>query len=334
MLRELWLLRHGETEWSLSGAHTGRTDLPLTAAGRENAAALGRFLAGKRFGLVLSSPLERARETCRLAGYGETVEIDPNLREWDYGDYEGRTTSEIQKDRPGWSLWISGVPHGETVEQVGARAESVIARALAAEGDVALFAHGHVLRILAARWLGLPPDAGRLFALGTASVSTARLRARHARDHPLESFGLGVTRATRERFGPGRHLHHLADQLQRFNGRDHAGQVAVGIPAREHGHLAGWREDLQHANSLRAVLKQHHQFLVVFQRLLQRVDLPEDDAANVIGSRRRGRLLGGRGQQSLLRNLLGQISQSHTGLMLTRVIASVGRRTELAWGCP
>jgi len=172
MLRELWLVRHGETEWSRSGAHTGRTDIPLTAAGQENAAAMGRLLGGRRFALVLTSPLERARETCRLAGYGAEARIDPNLIEWDYGDYEGRTTSEIQKDVPGWSLWVSGVPHGETVEQVGARAEAVIERALQADGDVALFAHGHVLRILTARWLGLAADAGRLFALGTASMGT------------------------------------------------------------------------------------------------------------------------------------------------------------------
>jgi len=172
MLRELWLVRHGETEWSRSGAHTGRTDIPLTAAGQENAAAMGRLLGGRRFALVLTSPLERAWETCRLAGYGAEARIDPNLIEWDYGDYEGRTTSEIQKDVPGWSLWVSGVPHGETVEQVGARAEAVIERALQADGDVALFAHGHVLRILTARWLGLAADAGRLFALGTASMGT------------------------------------------------------------------------------------------------------------------------------------------------------------------
>src|SRR5579862_8067867 len=130
MAGELWLMRHGETEWSLSGAHTGRTDLPLTEAGREKAAAMGSFLHGRRFALVLTSPLERARETCRLAGYGEQAAIEPNLREWDYGDYEGRTTADIRKERPGWSLWTEGVPHGETVEQVAARAEAVIERAL------------------------------------------------------------------------------------------------------------------------------------------------------------------------------------------------------------
>ncbi|MBZ5612074.1 MAG: histidine phosphatase family protein [Acidobacteriia bacterium] len=170
-MRELWLFRHGETEWSRSGAHTGWSDIPLTAAGRENAAALGRYLAGRPFTLVLTSPLQRARETCRLAGYGDAA-ADANLREWNYGDYEGRTTAEIHKERPGWFLWTDGVPGGETVGQVAARAEAVLARALAAEGDVALFAHGHILRILTARWLGLGPDCGRLFALATASVST------------------------------------------------------------------------------------------------------------------------------------------------------------------
>jgi len=172
MFRELWLVRHGETAWSRSGAHTGRTDIPLTPAGRENALAIGRLLEGRRFALVLTSPLDRARETCRLAGYGAEAQIDPNLREWDYGDYEGRSTAEIQQEVPGWSLWDSGVPHGETAGQVGARAESVTERALAADADVILFAHGHILRILTARWLGLTPDGGRLFAMGTASLNT------------------------------------------------------------------------------------------------------------------------------------------------------------------
>jgi probable phosphoglycerate mutase len=120
--------------------------------------------------MVLSSPLARASETCRLAGYADRAQVDPNLAEWNYGDYEGRTTSEIQKEVPNWSLWVSGVPNGETVDQVAARAQAVIARALQADGNVALFAHGHVLRILTACWLGLPPAAGRLFAFGTASI--------------------------------------------------------------------------------------------------------------------------------------------------------------------
>ena len=167
----VWLFRHGETEWSLSGQHTGRTDLPLTAAGRHRAEALGHRLSGRPFALVLSSPLGRALETCRLAGYGEVAELAPDLMEWDYGDYEGRRTVDIQKERPGWSLWRDGVPGGETIEQVADRTRRIIETAQSAEGDVALFAHGHVLRVLAACWLGLSPDAGRLFVLGTAAVS-------------------------------------------------------------------------------------------------------------------------------------------------------------------
>jgi probable phosphoglycerate mutase len=169
---ELWLIRHGETEWSRSGAHTGRTDLPLTEAGREEAAAIARRLAGKRFALVLTSPLQRALETCRLAGYGDEAQIEPNLLEWDYGDYEGRTTADIRKEVPGWNLWITGFPRGETIGQVAARARAVIDRALLADGDVALFAHGHILRILTACWLALPPACARLFGLSTASMST------------------------------------------------------------------------------------------------------------------------------------------------------------------
>jgi broad specificity phosphatase PhoE len=168
---QLWLVRHGETEWSASGQHTGRTDLPLTLGGKLHARQIAGFLGGRAFTLVLTSPLQRARETCRLAGYGESAIIDTNLREWDYGEYEGRTTPEIQIDRPGWSLWRDGAIDGERIEQVAARAQKVIDRAAANSGDVLVFAHGHILRVLAACWLDLPPDAGRLFALGTASVS-------------------------------------------------------------------------------------------------------------------------------------------------------------------
>lgn len=167
---EIWLIRHGETEWSLSGAHTGRTDIPLTAAGKQQAESLGRYLAGRPFALVLSSPLRRASETCWLAGYGDAAQIEPDLREWDYGAYEGRTSAQIQKEVPDWTIWTSPVPQGETMQQVAARADRVIERATAAGGDVALFAHGHLLRVLTACWLGLPPDAGKLFALGTASI--------------------------------------------------------------------------------------------------------------------------------------------------------------------
>ena len=168
---EIVLVRHGETEWTKTGQHTGKTDVPLTDEGRREAEALGARLRGQRFALILTSPLSRAAETCRLAAPQGPVETSPDLVEWDYGDYEARTTHDIRQERPGWFLWRDGVPHGETVEQVGARADRVLARARALEGDVALFAHGHILRILTARWLGLPPDAGRLFALSPATLS-------------------------------------------------------------------------------------------------------------------------------------------------------------------
>ena len=169
---QLWLVRHGETEWSLSGQHTGRTELPLTRTGEQQAREIKKFLRGRRFGIVLTSPLLRATETCRLAGYGDNAIVDENLQEWDYGEYEGRTTREIQEHRPGWSLWRDGVPGGESIEQVATRAQAVIDRALANSGDALLFAHGHILRILACRWLGLPLKDARLFALCTAKVTT------------------------------------------------------------------------------------------------------------------------------------------------------------------
>ena len=169
---QLWLVRHGETEWSVSGQHTGRTDIPLTHKGEQNAIEVGKFLKGRNFAMVLTSPLLRARETCRLAGFGETAKEDPNLQEWDYGEYEGRTTNEIRKERPDWSLWKDGVPDGETIEQVAARAQAVIDDVIGSPGDVLLFAHGHILRILCCCWLGLPPEDGRLFAVATGSVST------------------------------------------------------------------------------------------------------------------------------------------------------------------
>jgi len=168
---ELWLVRHGETEWSKSGQHTGRTDVPLTETGRAQAKALGELLGGHEFARVLTSPLSRAADTCRLAGYGDRAEATDDLREWDYGDYEGEKTVDIRKSRPGWTIWSGDVPEGETAEQVAARAQLVIDRTSTAGGDVALFAHGHVLRVLAATWLGLPPRSGRLFALGTATLS-------------------------------------------------------------------------------------------------------------------------------------------------------------------
>ena len=165
------LVRHGQTEWSVSGQHTGRTDIPLTDEGRRQAEALGARLAGWRFARVLTSPLARAFDTCQLAGFGDRAETTDDLREWDYGEYEGRRTVDIRKERPGWGLWLDGVPGGETVEEVGRRAERVIEAVRTAGGDVALFAHGHVLRVVGARWVGLPPDHGRLLALSTASIS-------------------------------------------------------------------------------------------------------------------------------------------------------------------
>jgi probable phosphoglycerate mutase len=171
----LWLMRHGETEWSRAGAHTSRTDLPLTPEGERRAENLKKLLEGRSFALVLTSPMRRAIDTCRLAGYGEAAEITPDLREWDYGTYEGRTTADIQTENPGWTIWTGTPPGGETAEQVAARADRVIERALSAPGDVALdialFGHGHMLRVVAARWLGLEPTAGRYFALSTGSVS-------------------------------------------------------------------------------------------------------------------------------------------------------------------
>ena len=169
MPSEIWLVRHGETEWSRSGQHTSRTDLPLTPEGVRQAESLNRMLTGRSFALVLSSPMKRAMETCRMVGL--TPEISQDLVEWDYGDYEGLTTPEIQKQVPGWTVWTGASPNGETVDQVAARADLVIARALSAQGDVALFGHGHLLRILAARWVGLDPSGGRLLALSTASLS-------------------------------------------------------------------------------------------------------------------------------------------------------------------
>lgn len=171
-LRELWLIRHGETEWTLSGAHTGRTDIPLTARGRERAQEIAEYLGGRQFSLVLVSPRERARETCRIAGYGDVAMIDGDLSEWDYGDYEGLKTAEIRAEQPDWMLWRDGVPDGETIDEVAARARRVIDRCVASGGSVALFAHGHILRILTACWLGLPPQGGSFFALGTGTVST------------------------------------------------------------------------------------------------------------------------------------------------------------------
>jgi broad specificity phosphatase PhoE len=164
------LVRHGETEWSRSGQHTSRTDLPLLADGERDAEALGRRLAEYSLSLVLASPMARARDTARLAGLGDAVEISDDLVELGYGDYEGRTTADIRTERPGWDVWADGSPGGEPLADAGARADRVIARAEAAGGDVALFGHGHMLRIIGARWLGLPPATASGLALSTASL--------------------------------------------------------------------------------------------------------------------------------------------------------------------
>jgi broad specificity phosphatase PhoE len=171
ILPSVYLARHGETAWSLTGQHTGLTDLPLTERGERNARRLGDRLAGLVFEKVLSSPSQRARRTCELSGFGETAEVDRNLVEWNYGDYEGLRTSEIHAKRPDWQLFRDGCPGGESPAQVGVRADEVVNRLRAVNGNVLIFSSGHFLRALATRWLGLEPGAGRFFVLHTASVS-------------------------------------------------------------------------------------------------------------------------------------------------------------------
>ena len=170
-MNELWLARHGETEWTLSRQHTGSTDLPLTPHGEEQARALAGALAGQEFALALSSPAQRAVRTAELAGFGEMLEIDENLREYDYGEYEGRTTAEIKKERPDWDLWRDGCPGGEQTAEVAARADRVLERVDEADGPVVAFGHGHMSRVVAARFLGLEGEAGRLLMLSTATLS-------------------------------------------------------------------------------------------------------------------------------------------------------------------
>jgi broad specificity phosphatase PhoE len=166
----LLLVRHGETEWSRDGLHTGTTDVPLTEPGERAARALGERLRGWRFGLVLTSPMARARETNRLAGFADAAEVTTDLCEVGYGEYEGRTTKDIRVERPGWDLWRDGALGGEPLEEAGARADRVIERALAVDGDVAVFAHGHILRVLGARWIGLEATGGGKLALDTAAL--------------------------------------------------------------------------------------------------------------------------------------------------------------------
>ena len=166
-----YLARHGETAWSLTGQHTGLTDLPLTAHGERNARHLGERLRGQKFAKVFSSPLQRAVRTCELAGFKTTAEVDRDLVEWNYGDYESLRTSEVLKQNPGWQLFRDGCPGGESPEQIGARADRVVKRVRAIRGDVLIFSSGHFLRVFAARWLGLEPAAGKFFLLNTASLS-------------------------------------------------------------------------------------------------------------------------------------------------------------------
>jgi broad specificity phosphatase PhoE len=169
--RQIYLVRHGETEWSANGRHTGRTDIALTDVGREQAKDLGSRIGDHPFALVLTSPLSRAADTARISGFRDAEHVD-DLREWDYGAFEGRTTADIQAEIPGWSIWAGPWQGGETARQVGARADRVLARCLdpSVTGDTLLFAHGHVLRVVTARWLGLPARQGALFALGTATI--------------------------------------------------------------------------------------------------------------------------------------------------------------------
>jgi probable phosphoglycerate mutase len=169
---EIVLVRHGQTEWSRDHRHTGRTDIPLTEEGRRQAQEAGRRLAGREFDRILTSPLSRALETCKMAGFGEPAELRDDLMEWDYGEYDGLTTLHIREGRPGWFLWRDGCPGGELAADVGTRVDPVVAELREADGDVAVFAHGHVLRVLAARWLELAPAEGAKFVLDTATLST------------------------------------------------------------------------------------------------------------------------------------------------------------------
>ena len=178
---EAVLVRHAETEWSLAHRHTGRTDLPLTGHGREVAATLSARLSGWRFDLVLASPSTRARETCELAGLGAQAQVRDDLLEWDYGDYEGLTTEQIHEHRPDWQVWRDGCPGGETPAQVGARADRVVAEIAASDGQVAVFSHGHMLRVLGARWAALEPENGGRLGLSTAGICVLG----HERETPV-----------------------------------------------------------------------------------------------------------------------------------------------------
>ena len=186
VLPVVYLARHGETAWTVSHQHTGLTDVPLTAQGEAEAVRLGERLEGLRFAAVLTSPLRRAVRTCELAGFGSMAEVEPDLMEWNYGTYEGRTSADIHAERPDWQLFRDGCPGGESPDQIGARADRVIRRVRAIAGDVLLFSSGHFLRVFAARWLALPPAAGRYFVLSTASLSAVGYE--HDRSEPVIRF--------------------------------------------------------------------------------------------------------------------------------------------------
>jgi probable phosphoglycerate mutase len=181
--REIYLARHGETAWTISRQHTGRSDIPLTERGERNARSLGQRLRGTTFAKVFTSSLSRARRTAELAGFGTVAEVDPELVEWDYGRYDGKTTAEIRAEKPGWSLFRDGCPGGESIAAVGARADRVVARVGSIEGRVLLFGHGHFFRVVAARWLRLSASDAQLFYLGTAALSI--LGDEHSRDEPV-----------------------------------------------------------------------------------------------------------------------------------------------------
>jgi probable phosphoglycerate mutase len=182
----IYLARHGETAWTITGQHTSVTDLPLTPRGERNAQLLGKRLAGCNFAKVLTSPLQRARRTCELAGFGSVAEVDQDLMEWNYGDYEGVRTAEIHAKRPDWDLFRDGCPNGESPQQVAARADRVIGRVRAIKGNVLIFSSGHFLRVLAARWLGIEPAGGRFFMLSVSSLSA--LSYEHDLSHPVIRF--------------------------------------------------------------------------------------------------------------------------------------------------
>jgi broad specificity phosphatase PhoE len=182
-LPAIYLARHGETAWSLSGQHTGLTDIPLTERGERNARSLGERLKGIDFARVFTSPLIRAKRTCELAGFGAVAEVDPELVEWDYGAYEGLKTADIVKQKPGWQIFRDSCPGGESIEDIGARADRVIARLKKLDGNVLVFSSAHFLRVLAACWLGLGPAGGRLLWLGTATLSI--LGYEHNKDEPV-----------------------------------------------------------------------------------------------------------------------------------------------------